>query len=67
MTERKRQGGWERRDGEAGVRGISNGAGRERAGDNARNKEGNGGMRDSRGRDDEGVEEKVMGVRGKMG
>lgn len=50
-----------------GVRGISNGAGRERAGDNAGNEEGNGGMRDNRGRDDGGVEEKVMGVRGKMG
>lgn len=67
MTERKRQGGRERRYREARVRGISNGAGRERKGDNAGNKEGNGGMRDNPGRDDRGVEEKVMGVRGKMG
>lgn len=49
------------------MRGISNGAGRERKGDNAGNKEGNGGMRDNPGKDDRGVEEKAMGVRGKMG
>lgn len=49
------------------MRGISNGAGTERKADNAGNKAGNGGMRDNPGRDDSGVGEKVMGVRGKMG
>lgn len=49
------------------MRGISNGAGRKRKGDNTGNKEGNGGIRGNPGRDDRGVEEKVMGVRGEMG